>query len=63
MFILRHSNKKAIVALESRGDSLQHDIEWKPEMFGLTEEDFAKVKALKVELVNGYHRVGKFDFH
>jgi hypothetical protein len=47
------------VALESKADSLQHGLEWSPEMFGVTEEDLDRVKRLKVGLVNGYHRTGK----
>ena len=54
-------NKKALIALESRADSLQHGIDWRPEMFGITDAEVQAVENLRVDLVDGYHRTGK-DF-
>ena len=56
-------NKRALIALENRCDSLQHGLPWTPEMFGITAADVAEVENnLTVDLVDGYHRTGKNFF-
>ena len=48
--------------MESRADSIQHGVDWSPEMFGITAADVAEVENnLQVDLVDGYHRTGAID--